>query len=115
MPKLPTSWNSNPNAQANLHVFDSGSILYDSSTVTFDGIVSGQSFSTVKNPTTWGASTKNATSWLANPAAFTTVDNYDTATGTYDGTGDPTALTYDALVAGQSVLGTKIATVWSTT
>lgn len=55
MPKNPTKWITNPNAQAKLRVYNSAAIVYDSAVLTYDGLVAGQPTSTTKIPTVWVA------------------------------------------------------------
>lgn len=52
VPKNPASWQTNPNASANQYIYDSASILYDT-TRTYDGVVSGQDIGDQTTPTAW--------------------------------------------------------------
>ena len=108
-------WTSNPAATANQRVYDSGSVKYDT-TLTYDGMVAGQSLITTKVPTNWGADNPisgSASVWVVNPLA-TVTDPYDNSSNSYDGGGTSSALdNYDDVVAGQSTITTKIATNWS--
>ena len=108
--QVPTAWVTNPNANNNARVFDSGSTKYDSGSLTFDGITSGQSQISNKITQVWANATNQSlgTSWLTNTAAYTNTDPYDT-TGVYDTTGN-----YDAVVAGQSFISNKNNTSWTT-
>lgn len=53
MAKVPTSWNSNPSAEANRKTYDSSVTTYNSVTVTYSSIVSGDQADTEKIPTQW--------------------------------------------------------------
>ena len=113
MSKNPTKWVINPASTTNQRAYDS-TVIYDT-TVTYDGNVTGQSSITTKVPAVWAKSTRNATAWLAN-SATSSVDTYDSSTDSYNGGGTTTAFdSFDGLTAGQSILGTKIATVWANT
>jgi len=113
MPKNATKWSTNPLSTTNQRVYDS-TVIYDT-TVTYDGITTGQSAFTTKKPTVWSVGSKTATQWLAN-SSLGSVDGYDTSSDTFDGGGSTSAFdSYDGVSAGQSILGTKKATVWSTT
>ena len=106
MPKNNTQWSFNSAAGANSRVFDSGSTVYDSASLTFDGIVTDQSFITTHIATTWANASKTNTQWATNPSA--TSAPYDAANG-YDALTD----NYDAVINGQSTVTTHVPTVWS--
>jgi hypothetical protein len=51
--KTSSAWSANPASETNLYAYDSGSLVYDSATRTYDGIVTGESFISGRIPTEW--------------------------------------------------------------
>lgn len=106
MAKTPTAWSPNAAATTNQRAYDSSSTVYNSSSLTYDGIVSGQSPITPKVPAAWSMTAKADTGWVFN-TGFGTPGPYD-ATGVYDVVNN-----YDDITQGQSPITPKVPTAWS--
>lgn len=111
MGKPATKWSSNTAASTNQRRYDSSSTVYNSSSLTYDGNVSGQSYLNAKTPTAWSRTGKSGIAWSSNTAASTNRRLYDSSSTVYNSG----SLTYDGNVTGQSALNGKVPTVWTAT
>lgn len=72
MAKTATNWSDNPSSEANNFAYDDSSVLYDSTTDNYDGVVDADMGDRDILPTGWTAATKTATGWT-NPTKTPTV------------------------------------------